>query len=277
MKKALGSVRRHFQKLDTDKNHRVSDLGEYSKPKDPKDSDSVRIVIISDTHGTKKIPEIVPDGDILIHCGDFTLHGRLVEVESFNEILGSIKHKFKHILVIAGNHELMMDPSLNGSRPEECQRILSNCTYLEDEGIELMGIKFYGTPWHPEHRVGDAFSVKCGEECLSKWEKIPFDTDVLMTHTPPYGVCDEGHHIKHAGCPELLYIVQEKVKPRIHAFGHIHEAYGIAKDKTTTYLNASICTRRYRSDNLPFVIDLKPIEKKTVDFLPNVLDGIETI
>ena len=70
---------------------------------------------------------------------------------------------------------------------------------------------------------GDAFPIDCGKECLSKWMQIPNDTDVLMTHTPPFGFNDLTQHEKHAGCSELLYCVKEIIKPRIHAFGHIHE------------------------------------------------------
>lgn len=146
----LDKARKYFHKLDitTLENCNISDISNFTHPPAEKDPSSVRIIIISDTHGTKKIPDIVPDGDILIHCGDFTLHGRLKEIESFNKILGSIKHKFQHILVIAGNHELTFDPLLYGKDSDKAKKILDNCIYLEDDGIELLGIKFYGTPWY---------------------------------------------------------------------------------------------------------------------------------
>ena len=146
----LDKTRKYFHKLDITSLEQcnISDMSNFTNPAPKKDPSSIRIVIISDTHGTKKIPDIVPDGDILIHCGDFTLHGRVKEIEKFNEIVGSIKHKYKHILVIAGNHELTFDPLLHGKDSDKAKQILDNCIYLEDRGIELLGIKFYGTPWY---------------------------------------------------------------------------------------------------------------------------------
>lgn len=146
----LHKARKYFHKLDVTalEECNISDMSNFTHPSAKNNPSSIRIIIISDTHGTKKIPDIVPDGDILIHCGDFTLHGRLKEIEKFNEILGGIKHKFKHILVIAGNHELTFDPLLHGKKSDDAKKILDNCIYLEDGGIELLGIKFYGTPWY---------------------------------------------------------------------------------------------------------------------------------
>lgn len=62
-----------------------------------------------------------------------------------------------------------------------------------------------------------------GEACLSKWEMIPSDTDILVTHTPPVGHGDLCCSGVRAGCVELLSTVQNRVKPKYHVFGHIHE------------------------------------------------------
>ena len=50
---------------------------------------------------------IVPDGDVLLHGGDFTKRGTRKEVQHFNKFLGSLPHK--HKIVIAGNHEVTFD------------------------------------------------------------------------------------------------------------------------------------------------------------------------
>lgn len=68
-----------------------------------------------------------------------------------------------------------------------------------------------------------AFNLPRGEECLEKWNKIPTDTDILLTHTPPLGHGDLVCSGVRAGCVELLSTVQQKVKPKYHVFGHIHE------------------------------------------------------
>ena len=81
---------------------------------------------------------------------------------------------------------------------------------------------FQGTPWQPEFG-GWAFNLKRGEECLRKWNLIPEDTDVLITHSPPLGFGDLCSTGIRAGCVDLLQSVQNRVKPKYHVYGHIHE------------------------------------------------------
>ena len=69
-----------------------------------------------------------------------------------------------------------------------------------------------------------AFNLPRGEKCLEKWDLIPEGVDVVMTHGPPIGhgdLCriDKGR----AGCVDLLLTLQNRVKPKFHVFGHIHE------------------------------------------------------
>lgn len=67
------------------------------------------------------------------------------------------------------------------------------------------------------------FNLKRGKECLQKWDLIPENTDILITHTPPLGYGDLACSGVRAGCVELLMSVQQRVKPKYHVFGHIHE------------------------------------------------------
>ena len=118
----------------------------------------IRFVCISDTHNRHGKLNL-PDGDILLHAGDFTRRGKLKEVESFCEFLKEIKNRYKHIVVIAGNHELTFDDkkdlffglfktNADCNRGADLKEMLRNhCIYLEDEGIELMGFTIYGSPW----------------------------------------------------------------------------------------------------------------------------------
>lgn len=118
---------------------------------------------------------------------------------------------------------------------------LTNCTYLEDSSVDLYGIKIYGTPWYVnililfqfksiidsyfrQPEFGNwGFNLKRGDECLKKWNLIPEDTDILITHSPPLGYGDLVCSGVRAGCTELLATVQKRVKPKYHVFGHIHE------------------------------------------------------
>lgn len=237
----------------------------------------VRIVCMSDTHSfTSSIKFCIPDGDIFIHAGDFTRCGAEQEVDEFNTWLGRLPHKYK--IVIAGNHELSFDekftkltspssfksiPTLGHTRNELHEAVgaknirekLKNCIYLEDSGIELFGLKIYGSPWQPEFHKW-AFNLSRGEEILQKWNLIPENVDVLITHTPPVGHGDACCTGVRAGCVELLTTVQNRVKPKYHVFGHIHEGYGITTDGTIIYVNASTCNINYNPVNPPIVFDI---------------------
>lgn len=110
------------------------------------------------------------------------------------------------------------------------------------------------TPWQPEF-CNWAFNLPRGEKLLAKWRLIPSDTDVLVTHTPPYGRGDRVGHMR-VGCEELAREVSERIQPQFHVFGHVHEGYGKSSDGTTIYMNASSCTHDYEAINAPFVFDL---------------------
>ncbi|KAH9380728.1 hypothetical protein HPB48_008890 [Haemaphysalis longicornis] len=199
----------------------------------PVRDDAVRFVCISDTHncGGRGTLHAVPAGDVLLHAGDFTMVGSAEEVDAFNAFLGTLPHR--HKIVIAGNHELSFDPDttwLAASREPAVvdeavaamKRRLGNCTYLQDAEVTVFGLKVYGSPWQPCHNHW-AFNLQRGRALLDKWERIPVDTDVLLTHTPPIGHGDLCVLDQHVGCVELLSVVQNRVRPRYHVFGHIHE------------------------------------------------------
>ena len=117
------------------------------------------------------------------------------------------------------------------------------------------GVKFYGSPWQPWF-YDWAFNLERGPEIRAKWDLIPEDTDVLITHGPPYGIGDLTFQKDHAGCQDLLKAV-ERLKPRTHIFGHIHERYGINSIDGTTFINASSFNHNYHRFNEPVIFDLK--------------------
>jgi len=204
----------------------------------------VRIVVISDTHA-RHARLTVPPGDILAYAGDLTNHGALEDVVAFDRFLAALPHR--HKLVIAGNHDFCFE-----RQPEAARAALRHATYLEDDAITLEGIRFYGSPWQPWFWDW-AFNLHRGPPIRAKWELIPDDTDVLITHGPPLGYGDRVRGGGRVGCQDLLERVQQ-VKPRYHLFGHIHEDYGVSSDGTTTYVNASICDLAYRPRRSPIVV-----------------------
>ena len=205
----------------------------------------MRLVCISDTHGRHDFP--VPEGDVLVHGGDLTAGGSLDEIAKAHAWLASLPHA--HKVVIAGNHDHAFERS-----PLDARALMRDVTYLEDEAYAIDGVRFYGSPWQP--RFFDwAFNLDRGPALAAVWAKIPDDTDVLITHGPPHGILDVIHSGEHVGC-EALRDALPRIRPRVHVFGHIHEAYGELARDGTRYVNASTCTLRYEPHQPPIVVDL---------------------
>lgn len=207
----------------------------------------MKITFISDTHNQHEKLSL-PEGDVLVHCGDFTNRGALEDVEIFAKFIS--KQSFKTKIVIAGNHDF----SLEDHRKEEAEKILMDLgiIYLNDSGVEINGVKFWGSPIQPEF-FDWAFNRKRGDEIRKHWDIIPTDTDILITHGPPSNIMDQCDHGERVGCADLLEIVK-KIKPRVHAFGHIHEGYGLKEIEGTQFINACNLDVKYRVKNDPINI-----------------------
>ncbi len=191
------------------------------------------LVCLSDTHGRhREVP--VPRGDVLLYAGDLSNHGFPDDISEFNAWLGTLPHP--HKFVICGNHDFTFERD-----PADARRRMTNATYLQDSGAEVAGLKVWGSPWQP--RFFDwAFNLDRGPDIAAKWELIPDDTDILITHGPPAGILDQPRRGGPVGCVDLLYRVEE-LKPKLHLFGHIHEAAGVRETEHTLFVNASVGTR----------------------------------
>lgn len=198
------------------------------------------IVLISDTHGLHE-KLTLPEGDMLIHAGDFTRLGGVEEVGLFNEWLLTLPFKYK--IVIAGNHEKSFENQSSLARS-----ILTSCIYLENSGVEIEGIKFWGSPVTPKF-FNWAFNKERGQEIKFYWDIIPEDIDVLITHGPPYEILDFTFAEVHAGCEELRKKIFDLPNLKLNVFGHIHEGYGTCKINNVTFINASSLNRHYSTIN----------------------------
>jgi predicted phosphodiesterase len=218
----------------------------------------VRIVCISDTHNYHKSVDL-PKGDILIHAGDATSRGYQHEIEAFGEWIR--KQPFMYKIVIAGNHDWGYQNDPHRARewlygePEYDHR--DGLYYLQDEALEVEvdgeKLKIYGSPWQPFF-CNWAFNLY-SPELKEKWDLIPKDTDILVTHGPAYMLRDITSWDKsHVGCRELRLALQ-RVRPKLHVCGHIHESYGTARFGDTLIANAAICTVKYNPTQLPLVFE----------------------
>jgi predicted phosphodiesterase len=206
----------------------------------------MRLVLISDTH-QRHDDLVVPDGDVLVHAGDFSRRGKEGEVVRFDAWLGVQPHR--HKLVIAGNHDFLFE-----QEPARARALLTHATYLEDSGVTIDGAKFWGSPWQP--RFFDwAFNLDRGAPLRAKWDLIPAGTDVLIVHGPPRDVLDRTWRDERVGCDDLL-LALKRVRPKLFVCGHIHEAYGEMQVDGIRCINASCCDERERPFHAPVVVDL---------------------
>jgi len=208
----------------------------------------MRLVLASDTH-THHDRLHVPDGDVFVHCGDFTRDGSEADVIEFAAWLRSLPHR--QLVVVAGNHDFLFENDPDVAR-ELLGSIGPRLAYLEDSGVTIDGLRFWGSPWQPRF-FDTAFNLDRGA-LAEKWDLIPHGTDVLVTHGPPAGILDRVG-FESVGCCDLRERVLE-LQPAVHAFGHIHEGSGTMTIDGTTYVNASICDEHYSPVNSCRVVDL---------------------
>lgn len=206
----------------------------------------MRVVCISDTHGLHD-ELLVPSGDLLIHAGDFGFfeHGTRA-VELFNGWLGTLPHP--HKVLTAGNHEfwLAADPNL--------RKLITNARLLINESVTIGPAKIWGSPItiHPEA----AFGQHDPAERARIYKQIPLDTDIIVSHGPPYGILDRAPgDPKPSGDRELRKTIIG-VRPILHVFGHAHLGYGVLQTKHTTFVNASLFGRDGSLSNQPIVLEI---------------------
>ncbi|CAF3353857.1 unnamed protein product [Rotaria socialis] len=195
-----------------------------------KENKRLRFICMSDTHND--IDKIhIPHGDVFIHCGDAVNHRTSSrDIVRFNDFVGQLSHKYK--IFISGNHCVCLNPK----RPDKSQKLLTNMIYLQDQLIDIDGVRIYGSPWRPKRGCfyrAEAFGYDSKHIREDKWSKIPEDIDFLLTHGPPYSIRDYNSSTEEQlGCPDLLDEIVTRIRPRIHLFGHMHSCYGASLYKS---------------------------------------------
>jgi len=211
----------------------------------------MRIVCISDTHEMHRKVSI-PDGDVLIHAGDFSNRGAVWVASDLNAWLGTLPHK--HKILVPGNHDRCFEII-----PEHARGLITNAHCLIHEELIIDGVKLFGSPWTPA--FGNwAFNAKSNDHLKYLWSQIPDDTNILITHGPSNRILDKIETFesgpRYAGCHELKKRLKELRLLKSHIFGHIHEGYGSVLLNGIWRVNASVCTGRMSPRNAPIVIDI---------------------
>lgn len=193
-----------------------------------------------------------PEGDVLIHAGDFCNEGKLPEVKSFAAWLK--KQPYRRKIVVAGNHDW---PLYREKERAEAESLLEDAgaIYLRDSATMICGNVVYGSPWQPEF-CNWAFNLPRGHQLREKWKLIYDNTDVLVTHGPPYKVLDFVPRGEFVGDSDLLARLGQ-ISPKLHVFGHIHYSRGEHHMAGTHFVNAAICNEAYAPVHKPIVVELE--------------------
>ena len=137
--------------------------------------------------------------------------------------------------------------------------------YLCDSGAEFEGLNIWGSPWSKTFEGMNphckAFTVDTEEELAEKFARIPHDIDILITHSPPYGILDNTIEDENVGSGSLSIALINRPRIIMHIFGHIHESYGKTGPKRLncgwrTFVNASHVNENYEPVNKPIRVIL---------------------
>jgi predicted phosphohydrolase len=239
----------------------------------PRPEGYTRFALTSDTH-SRPLPPIPPDTDIFLHSGDLTIRGEPDEVKFTVDQIASLPHNVIKVFV-AGNHDLILDQiwlesennySILGEKHcaevkeyiKTKSKVAGNMYYIENEAFEVTTSdgktwKLYGTPYSKEFWNFAFMSDKY------PLPEFPSSTEILITHGPAFKILDLVANGARGGCDKLTDAVK-KLKPRMHLFGHIHEARGIdVDDAGILFVNAAALEGSHEKGHIRgvIVIDLK--------------------
>jgi Icc-related predicted phosphoesterase len=201
----------------------------------------MKICALSDLHGYLNIE--IPECNILILAGDISWNGNYKWYsEVFCDWLTKIQKQFDICFLVFGNHDdnIYMDKS----NEDIYKNLPDNVIILNNENYEYKGIKFFGSP---NCRYIHGFRNTMSEDTLEyMYNKMDKDVDIVITHSPPYGIGDvsKGNEI-HLGSISLFKQIEE-VKPKIHIFGHVHSGNKYTRQNKTDFYNVSILNENYK-------------------------------
>ncbi|KKM24079.1 hypothetical protein LCGC14_1608690 [marine sediment metagenome] len=200
--------------------------------------------------------------DILLMAGDIlpAFHSSILSIQKqINWFNSDLRYWMaiqpcKEIVLTPGNHSWIFQDA-----PDRVPEMNSNFHYLQDSGIELMGLKIWGSPWTLPF-MNWAFNAK-KEIIKNYWEQIPDDTNILLLHGPPFGIFDEVIYNglpKHIGSDSLLKKIEE-IKPKLVVFAHNHDQYGVLEREGTTFINCTLLNEDYKLTKEPIYIDYEAL------------------
>lgn len=202
----------------------------------------MKILHLSDTHCLHRDLAELPEADIIVHSGDFTMAGSEAEAYDFMNWFSDLPHPYK--IFIAGNHDFCMygANSIEGLPP--------NVHYLCNSGTVIDDIRVYGVPMFMQDCIAGLYDRYLLD--------IPCGVDIVITHQPPYGILDFSDYGSGPACHGDVVLRKRifTIKPRLHLFGHEHSCYGIEKCHGMTFSNAAVLDDDYNLIRAPILLAL---------------------
>jgi predicted phosphodiesterase len=208
-----------------------------------------KFLILSDTHGkwpySHNAP--IPKADVFPHCGNLTQVGGLPSFKRAIENIKTIHAELK--LIIAGNHDLELDPTWaqDDEEADDSKVCIAYMKSLEQFGIHFLDegthtftltsghvFTVYASPYTPKFNDGYVFSYDGGEDRFNIGDAVMSQgIDIAMTHGPPLFetptyTLDTDEKGTRCGCKKLAKAL-EHARPRLHCFTHIDEGRGAAR------------------------------------------------
>lgn len=209
-----------------------------------------KIVAISDVH-EQWHNLVIPECDLLISAGDYSYRGKPNVVRDFHGWLDL--QPAKHIISVQGNHEMWVEKHFETAKAI-AQKVCPRVHFIDEGLVEIEGKKIWCSAITPE--FNNYAWNRYPDQIKEHWDKIPLDTDILVTHGPPYMILDYAPICGHVGCPELYQKILELKNLKAHFFGHIHDSHGYKRFNNIDFYNASICTESYNPNNLVTVYEM---------------------
>lgn len=210
---------------------------------------TLKCVAVSDTLG-RRFP--IPDGDVFIHAGNFTVTGTKREFKEFNSWLKALPHK--HKLVVPGSNDYLAQ-----SDPRQARELLTEAKLLLDATVVIEGRRFHGTPY--ARARGDSAFGMSKEEAKDYWRSFAAahkNLDVLITNCPPGGILDGNEFGRATGDMEMWYAELDYIRPKYHAFGRCLDQGGKRNYGSVNAINCAMLNQKFMAttERVPFVFDL---------------------
>lgn len=211
----------------------------------------MKFITLSDTHGqhrSKKLNKFLHENpvDVLLFAGD-------LQRNHFDDGIDFIDwlHKlpFKYKVMTFGNHDF------NYEYATERAKLYDDIYVLNNSLAEIEGIKIWGSP--NSLIFLDWFFMKTDKELKYVYENIPGDVDILITHTPAFGILDMTKDGILTGSTSLLDRIKELKKLKYHVGAHIHENGGKCEGYDgINFINASVLNEKYQLVNDPIIFEI---------------------